>query len=132
MREVLKTAASLSLSGSLAILVLLVLRPLLRERFRKRWQYYIWLIVIVRLLLPLGPETNLMGKTYQTIDQAITHSVSLPQQPFRPWVPGCRGWPRAPGKARSLRNQPARSNRNLLPPQSRSLPPCRTWRRFWP
>lgn len=36
MREVLKTAASLSLSGSLAILVLLVLQPLLRERVSRR------------------------------------------------------------------------------------------------
>ena len=41
MREVLKTAASLSLSGSLAILVLLPLRLLLRERVSQRWQYYV-------------------------------------------------------------------------------------------
>ncbi|RKI91080.1 hypothetical protein D7V94_11250 [Parablautia intestinalis] len=40
------------------------------------------LIVVVRPLLPFGPETNLMGKAYQSIDQAITYSVSLPQHRF--------------------------------------------------
>lgn len=65
MREVLKTAASLSLSGSLAILVLLVLRPLLRDRLSKRWQYYVWLIAVFRLLLPLSPEFSPVGALFR-------------------------------------------------------------------
>ena len=72
----------MSFSGALLILLLLVGKRFFKDKISRQWQYYIWLIVIVRLLLPLGPETNLMGKTYQTIDQAITHSVSLPQQPL--------------------------------------------------
>ena len=65
MREVLKTAASLSLSGSLAILVLLVLRPLLRERVSRRWQYYVWLIAVFRLLLPLSPDLSPVGTLFR-------------------------------------------------------------------
>lgn len=65
MREVLKTAASLSLSGSLAVLVLLVLRPLWRERASKRWQYYVWLIAVFRLLLPLSPGDSPVGVLFQ-------------------------------------------------------------------
>ena len=82
MNILLKIFLSMSFSGALLILLLLVGKRFFKDKISRQWQYYIWLIVIVRLLLPLGPETNLMGKTYQTIDQAITHSVSLPQQPL--------------------------------------------------
>ena len=80
MNILLKMFLSMSFSGSLFILLLLAGKRFLKDKISRQWQYYIWLIVVVRLLLPFGPETNLMGKAYQTIDQAITHSVSLPQQ----------------------------------------------------
>ena len=54
MSELLKWVLSLSLSGSVLILFLMLLRPLVRERVSRRWQYYIWLLVIARLLLPVG------------------------------------------------------------------------------
>ena len=82
MNILLKIFLSMSFSGALLILLLFVGKRFFKDKISRQWQYYIWLIVIVRLLLPLGPETNLMGKTYQTIDQAITQSVSLPQQPL--------------------------------------------------
>lgn len=50
----LQWVSGLSLSGSVLILLLMLLRPLVRERVSKRWQYYIWLLVIVRLLAPVG------------------------------------------------------------------------------
>lgn len=81
MREVLKTAASLSLSGSLAILVLLVLRPLLRERFRKRWQYYIWLIAVFRLLLPLSPEFSPVGALFREVETPTAVQAVGPRLP---------------------------------------------------
>ena len=81
MNILLKMFLSMSFSGSLFILLLLAGKRFLKDKISRQWQYYIWLIVVVRLLLPFGPETNLMGKAYQAIDQAITHSVSLPEQP---------------------------------------------------
>ncbi len=54
MSELLKWILSLSLAGSVLILLLTLLRPLVRERISRRWQYYIWLLVIARLLLPVG------------------------------------------------------------------------------
>lgn len=65
MNEVLKIALSLSCSGSLLIIALCLLRPLFRKRLSKQWQYYIWLAVIARLLLPFAPETNLMKTLFQ-------------------------------------------------------------------
>ena len=55
MNELLKTILSLSLSGSFLILILLLCRPIVRDRLSKQWQYYIWLVVISRLLLPFTP-----------------------------------------------------------------------------
>lgn len=71
MNETLKAVLSLSLSGSLLIFLLFLLRPLFKERLSKRWQYYIWLVVIARLLLPFAPETNLMATLFQEIDKSI-------------------------------------------------------------
>ncbi len=79
MNIVLKVFLSMSFSGSLLILVLLLGERFLKDKISQQWQYYIWLIVILRLLFPFGPETSLLGKIYQTVDQAITQT-SLPQK----------------------------------------------------
>lgn len=82
MNEALKIVLSLSLSGTLLILILLLLRPLFKERLSKRWQYYIWLVVVARLLLPFAPEINLMGRFFQAADRGIeqTFLMSLSTQ----------------------------------------------------
>ena len=72
MTEILKTVLSLSLSGSLLILLLFLLRPVIKERLSKRWQYYIWLVVAARLMLPFAPEENFMGTFFQGILQRNT------------------------------------------------------------
>ena len=65
MAEYLKVPVSLSLSGSLVILVLLLCGPLLRGRVSRRWQYYVWLIAVFRLLLPLSPEASPIGTLFR-------------------------------------------------------------------
>ena len=61
MNDILMLFLSMSLSGSLLILALLLLKPLYRNLTRRRWQYYIWLAVIARLLLPFSPQQSLSG-----------------------------------------------------------------------
>ena len=75
MNLVLKIFLSMSFSGSLLILALLGGKRLLKDRLSRQWQYYIWLVVIVRLLLPFGPETSFMGKTCQAVEQTITQAA---------------------------------------------------------
>ena len=65
MNEILKSVLSLSLSGALLILLLFFLRSLFKERLSKRWQYYIWLVAVARLLFPFAPEPNLMASLFQ-------------------------------------------------------------------
>lgn len=52
---------SLSLSGALLTLVLLVLSRLLGRRLGRRWQYYVWLIAVLRLLLPIPAPAGLLA-----------------------------------------------------------------------
>ena len=53
---------SLSCSGALMIILICLINHVFRKESSFRWQYYIWLFVIARLLLPFAPEENLMGK----------------------------------------------------------------------
>lgn len=55
MTALLRTLLSLALSGSVLILLLLLLLPRLRGRTSRRWQYYIWLAAVLRLLVPFAP-----------------------------------------------------------------------------
>lgn len=79
MNEFIKLILSLSLSGSLLILLLILLRPVYRNRLSKNWQYYIWLVVILRLLLPVTPETSLMGTLFSVQEQRSADNLTVPE-----------------------------------------------------
>ncbi|WRS27175.1 M56 family metallopeptidase [Oscillospiraceae bacterium MB08-C2-2] len=87
MNEFLKVFLSLSFSGTLLILILLLCKPLFRKKLSKSWQYYIWLIVIVRLLLPLTPDTSLVGNFFQKIDSAPAPTVFVPSEDLQQKTP---------------------------------------------
>ena len=81
MSELMKSVLSLSLSGSLLILLLLLCGPLIRNRLSRRWQYYIWLVVVARLLLPLSPAAGPVGALFQdrTPDTGL-HASAAPAE----------------------------------------------------
>lgn len=54
MRDVLTLLLLLSLSGSILGLLVLALRRLIRSRTQPRFWYYLWIVVVLRFLLPLG------------------------------------------------------------------------------
>lgn len=58
---VISVLLSLSLSGSLVALLLFFICRLFKKRISYRWQYYIWIVVMIRFTLPAAPEENLMG-----------------------------------------------------------------------
>lgn len=61
MSELFKVLCSISLSGSILILLILLIRVLFREYLSAKWHYYIWLLVIVRLLLFVSPWPGAAG-----------------------------------------------------------------------
>ena len=71
MNLIFKTVLSMSLSGTLLIFLLLFGGRILKNRLSRQWQYYIWLIVLLRLLIPFGPEASLMGHAYRAADRMI-------------------------------------------------------------
>lgn len=87
MNMVLKVFLSMSFSGALLILVLLCGERFLKDKISRQWQYYIWLVVILRLLLPFGSEINLMGKPYQAFDRMITRSGLISESQNLPDAP---------------------------------------------
>jgi len=62
MNDVLFVFLSLSVSGSILALILLALKPLVKIKLSQTWQYYIWLIVIFRFLLPFTPQISVVGE----------------------------------------------------------------------
>lgn len=68
----LSTLLSLTLSGSVLIVVLLAIRPLLRRRLGHSGQYYLWLVPLARLLLPVFPAIGLPEGVSQALPEAIS------------------------------------------------------------
>lgn len=64
MQEIMNTVLMLSLSGTFLAGILFLLRPLYRRRLSKRWQYYIWLVVIARLLVLVAHKRSYRNDTY--------------------------------------------------------------------
>ena len=61
MTETLRVLLSMSVSGGLTAVLLFALRPLLKNRAGKACQYYLCLVVLLRLILPFSPEVSLMA-----------------------------------------------------------------------
>ena len=106
MAEYLKVPVSLSLSGSLVILVLLLCGPLLRGRVSRRWQYYVWLIAVFRLLLPLSPEASPIGTLFREPEAPPAVQAASPYAAEMDTVPA-----------------KAETAPNPLPPAQPSVPP---------
>ena len=78
--QIFKTVLSMSLSGAVLIAVLLSGVRFLKGRLGRQWQYYIWLIVLLRLLLPFGPEASLLGRAYQAADRMMAQAIEGTQE----------------------------------------------------
>lgn len=71
MSRLLLLILSLSISGSIVAALLFLIRPLFRKRLSRTWQYYIWLVVILRLIIPWSPQMNFVGQVFERTQQRI-------------------------------------------------------------
>lgn len=60
MSQLFLVVLSLSVSGVLVGLLVLSVRPIFGRFFSKRWMYGLWFLVLVRLLVPIHGDVNLM------------------------------------------------------------------------
>lgn len=75
------TILSLSLSGAMAGMLILAIRPLTGKIFPKKWNYYIWFLVIFRLLLPVQLTSVLPGS--QAFDISKEAAEEMPGESVR-------------------------------------------------
>lgn len=121
------TLLEVSLSTAPVILLLLLLGPLLEKRYVPRWRYWAWLVVAVRLLLPVNfslPEPlveltppEFTAAPIDTSGTAPTPSAAVPSTPV-PSSPRPVLTPRpnpVPPETSGVKNTP-------LPPLSQILP----------
>ena len=102
MNEFIKILLSLSVSGALLLLLILGLKPLYKNKFSKRWQYYIWIVVALRFLLPFTPDTTIVGSLFEKLDTAaITNEI-----PTNPNVP-------VPADTGNSKAEPIQTNREI-------------------
>ena len=102
MNEFMKILLSLSVSGALLLLLILGLKPLYKNRFSKRWQYYIWIVVALRFLLPFTPDNAIVGSLFEKIDTvAITNEI-----PTSPNIP-------VPADTGNNNAEPIQTNREI-------------------
>lgn len=77
MNDLLKYVLPLSLSGTVLILLLFFCKPLLRNVPNKRWQYYLWLIVIARLLIPFAPKLSFVPISIPAADMTVVQATEV-------------------------------------------------------
>lgn len=80
MNEFMKILLSLSVSGTLLLLIILGLKQLYKNKFSRRWQYYIWIIVALRFLLPVTPDTTIVGSLFENFDATVITTESPASQ----------------------------------------------------
>ena len=76
MNEFMKILLSLSISGTLLLLLIFGLKPLYKGRFSRRWQYYIWMIAALRFLLPFTPDNAVVGNLFERFGSAAVTDES--------------------------------------------------------
>lgn len=112
MKLIFRTILSMSFSGGLLILVLLLGGRLLKGRLSRQWQYYIWLIVVMRLLIPFGPDASLMGRVYYATDRTMAEMMSAAHQAEQSPVKNSLHFATEKGE------DPATENREAMPADS--------------
>lgn len=129
MNMLFQTILSMSVSGALLITGVLLINRYLRGKCSRRWQYYIWLLVIARLLIPFGPEASLMGHVSPAMKQAVAESgvfSGLEKQEKETWkaIAPAQGEPAAvdalQGESAAISSLQGRESDGLI--QNRTVP----------
>lgn len=81
MDYIFKAVLSASLYGSLVGVFLIIFKKVIGNRISPRWHYLLWLILIVKLIIPFGPESsyslfNVFSNIKET--EVIENKVEVP------------------------------------------------------
>lgn len=62
--ETVKLLLSLSLSGSIIAVLIFAVKPFIKNKLSKSLQYYIWIVVLLRLIIPFSFENSIMNGVF--------------------------------------------------------------------
>ncbi|MDQ0873409.1 bla regulator protein BlaR1 [Paenibacillus sp. V4I3] len=71
---------SVSTMASVLVVLIIVMQQVLRHRLKPRWHYLMWLLVIVRLILPWGPESEFSIYNWIGYTDAVHSAVQVSQE----------------------------------------------------
>ena len=97
MNSMMRLVLSLSVSGTLLLWVVWAVTHIGRRKFSKTWQYYVWLLVVLRLLVPFTGSHSLVGAAFEQFPAAVSSLPALATQ----WQ-GAGSVPAAAGDIRPL------------------------------
>ena len=88
--RLLESMVEISLSVSAVLLALFLLDPLLKKRLSSKWRYWIWLVLAVRLLIPLNLHLPQPPVRLQVPQSAAVQTASPPAEPQSAGEPAAR------------------------------------------
>ncbi len=71
MNDTIKLILSLSLSGSILALLIFAVKPLIKYKLSKSIQYYIWIVVLLRLIIPVSFEGSIMNAVFYSNSTSV-------------------------------------------------------------
>ena len=80
MGEFVKILLSLSFSGTFLFLIVFLVVQMYRNRLSRRWQYYIWLLVVFRFLIPFTFPHTVTGYLFRGVEQAVADAAKNAEQ----------------------------------------------------
>lgn len=80
MGEFVKILLSLSFSGTFLFLIVFLVVQMYRNRLSRRCQYYIWLLVVFRFLIPFTFPHTVTGYLFRGVEQAVTDAAEKTEQ----------------------------------------------------
>ncbi|MBC8060548.1 MAG: M56 family metallopeptidase [Clostridiaceae bacterium] len=65
-----------SLIGSLILIIILIIKSIFRDKLNSTFHYYIWLILLIKLIIPVGPQSplNISNIYTNSYVQSITNT----------------------------------------------------------
>jgi beta-lactamase regulating signal transducer with metallopeptidase domain/Tol biopolymer transport system component len=67
-----------TIQASVVICLILLIQAAFRKRFTARWQYALWLILVVRMILPWAPQSRISIYNYATWQRKSNLPASIP------------------------------------------------------
>jgi len=81
MSEIVKLLLSLSLSGSILAVLVFAVKPFIKHKLSKSIQYYIWIVVLLRLTIPFSFETSIMNGIFYGSQTSVVETSQGKVQP---------------------------------------------------